>query len=270
MNTFTSWKTLKLNWSEYGAELLGTAFNLLVGFSIITFDFGKGLPMERLIPAESPRLLINGLIFAGSGALFAISPLGKLSGAHLNPSLSMAFWLQGKMHKVDLFGYIIGQFIGAIIGTFLAFFLWGNYFASTNYCITSPGIGYPLWYVFFTEVFMTFLLVLSIFIFLSHQRLLRWTPMMVWLLVATMVWLGVPISGTSLNTARSVGPALLAWSWQDQWLYFIAPPLGALVAVGVFRLIAMGELEVLTGKLFHVPNYCCIFKNVKVPHLKKH
>lgn len=143
MNTFTSWKSLNLNWSEYGAELLGTAFNLLVGFSIITFDFGKGLPMERLIPAESPRLLINGLIFAGSGALFAISPLGKLSGAHLNPCLSMAFWLQGKMHRLDLFGYIIAQFLGAIIGTFMAFFLWGNYFISTNYCITLPGIGYP-------------------------------------------------------------------------------------------------------------------------------
>lgn len=268
MNTTTSWKTL--NWSEYGAELLGTAFNILVGFSIITFNFGKGLPMERLIPAESPRLLINGLIFAGSGAIFAISPLGKLSGAHLNPCLSMAFWLQGKMHKKDLLGYIVGQFIGAILGTFLAVFLWGKYFVSVNYSITLPGKGYPLWYVFLTEVFMTFLLVLSIFIFLTHHRLLRWTPVMVWLLVATMVWLGAPISGTSMNTARSIGPALAAWSWQHQWLYCIAPPIGALVAVGVFRLISMGEREVLTGKLFHVPNYRCIFKNVKVPHLKKH
>jgi aquaporin Z len=68
MNTFTKWKTL--NWSEYGAELLGTAFNILVGFSIITFNFGKGLPMEHLIPDVSLRLLINGLIFAGSGTLF--------------------------------------------------------------------------------------------------------------------------------------------------------------------------------------------------------
>lgn len=268
MNTFANWKTL--NWSEYGAELLGTAFNLLVGFSIITFNFGKGLPMEHLIPAVSPRLLINGLIFAGSGALFSISPLGKLSGSHLNPCLSLAFWIQGKMHKQDLIGYIFGQFLGAILGTFLALALWGNYLISVNYCITSPGIGYPLWYVFLAEVLMTFMLVLSIFIFLSHHQLLRWTPLMVWLLVATMVWLGAPISGTSLNTARSIGPAFLAWSWQNQWLYCIASPLGALTAVGVFQLISMGEREVLTGKLFHVPNYRCIFKNVKVPHLQKH
>ena len=268
MNTFANWKTL--NWSEYGAELVGTAFNFLVGFSIITFNFGKGLPMEHLIPAVSPRLLINGLIFAGSGALFSISPLGKLSGSHLNPCLSLAFWMQGKMHKQDLIGYIFGQFLGAVIGTSLALALWGNYLISVNYCITLPGINYPLWYVFLAEVFMTFMLVLSIFIFLSHHQLLRWTPLMVWLLVATMVWLGAPISGTSLNTARSMGPAFVAWSWQNQWLYCIASPLGALTAVGVFQLIAMGEREVLTGKLFHVPNYRCIFKNVKVPHLQKH
>ncbi|MBH8562557.1 aquaporin family protein [Nostoc sp. CENA67] len=267
MNTFTNWKTL--NWSEYGAELLGTAFNLLIGFSIITFNFGKGLPMEHLIPAESPRLLINGLIFAGSGALFTISPLGKLSGAHLNPCVSLAFWLQGKMHKRDLIGYIIGQLLGAILGTFVVTNLWGKYALSVNNCMTLPSKSYALWYVFLAEVFMTCLLILSISIFLSHRRLLRWTPLMVWLLVATMVWLGAPISGTSLNTARSIGPAFISWFWQDQWLYCIAPPLGALIGVGVFRLISMGEREVLTGKLFHVHHYPCIFKNVKVPHLKK-
>jgi len=267
MNKFTWWR--QLHWPEYGAELLGTAFNLFVGFSIITFDFGKGLPMERLIPNQGIRLLINGLIFAGSGSLFAISPLGKLSGAHLNPCLSLAFWVQGKMHKHDLLGYIIAQFLGATIGTLLVTLVWGSYAASVNNGVTLPGVGYALWYVFLAEVFMTCLLVLSIFIFLSSRRLMRWTPVMVWLLVATMVWLGAPISGTSLNTARSIGPALITLLWQDQWIYCIAPPLGALLAVGVFQLLSMGELQLLTGKLFHVPNYPCIFKNVKVPHRQR-
>jgi len=55
---------------------------------------------------------------------------------------------------------------------------------------------------------------------------MRWTPLMTWLLVATMVWLEASISGTGLNPARSIGPALVTWFWQDQWLYWIAPPLG--------------------------------------------
>ena len=82
-----------------------------------------------------------------------------------------------------------------------------------------------------------------------------------------MVWQEAPISGTSLNPARSFGPALVSWFWQDQWLYWIAPPLGALLAVGAFRLFSIGKRDVLTGKLFHVPHYRSVFKNVSAPHM---
>ena len=266
MANLTGWR--QLHWPEYGAELLGTAFNIFVGLSAVVFDFGLGLPMEHLIPDNSIRLLITGLVFAGSGSLVAISPLGKLSGAHINPSVSLAFWAQGKMHQHDIGGYIIGQFLGAIIGAVLLVAVWGGYTASVDNGMTLPGTGYPMWYVFLAEVVMTFVLVLSIFIFVSSHRLMRWTPLMTWFLVATMVWLGAPISGTSLNPARSFGPALVTWFWQDQWLYCIAPPLGAMVAVGAFRLLAIGEREILTAKLFHVPHYRCIFKNIRVPHRK--
>lgn len=263
-NNLTQWR--HLNWLEYGAELLGTAFLIFVGLSAVVFNMGKGLPMEQIIPDKSIRLLITGLLFAGSGSLVAISPLGKLSGAHVNPAVSLAFWAYGKMHHRDIGGYIIGQFLGAIIGVQLLVLVWGSYADSVNNGMTLPGTGYSLWYVFLAEVTMTFVLVLCIFIFLSSHRLMRWTPLMTWLLIATMVWLESPISGTSVNPARSIGPALVMWFWKDQWLYCIAPPLGAMLAVGAFRLIAMGEREILTGKLFHVPHYRCIFKNVRVPH----
>lgn len=262
--TFRWWR--QLHWFEYGAELLGTAFLVFVGLSAVVFNFGLGLPMEQLIPNKSIRLLITGLMFAGSGSLVAISPLGKLSGAHVNPAVSLAFWLQGKMHHHDICGYIIGQFLGAIIGAGLLVSVWGKYAVSVNNGMTLPGANYALWYVFLAEVSMTCLLVLAIFIFVSSDRLMHWTPLMTWLLVATMVWLESPISGTSLNPARSFGPALVSWFWQAQWLYLFAPPLGAILAVGVFRLLTFGEHELLTAKLFHVPNYRCIFKNVKVPH----
>ena len=256
----------KLHWPEYGAEFLGTAFNLFVGLSAVVFNFGQGLLMEDLIPDKGTRLLITGLLFAGSGSLFAISPLGKLSGAHLNPSVSLAFWAQGKMHQHDVIGYIIAQFLGAIIAAMTVVVVWGNYAANVWNGMTLPGNNNPLWYVFLAEVSITFLLVLSIFIFLSSHRLMHWTPLMTWLLVATIVWLEAPISGASLSPARSIGPALVSWYWKDQWLYCIAPPMGAMLAVATFRLVAMGEREILTGKLFHVPNYRCIFKNVKVLH----
>jgi aquaporin Z len=251
-----------LHWAEYTAELVGTTFNIFVGLSAVVFDFGQGLPMEQLIPNHSIRLLITGLIYSGSGSLFAVSPLGKLSGAHINPSVTLAFWVHGKMHRQDAIGYVIAQFLGSTFGAILLVLVWGKYASSVYNGMTLPGAGYALWFVFLAEVLMTFLLVISIFLFVSNRCLMRWTPLMTWLLVAAMVWLGAPISGTSLNSARSVGPALVTGLWRDQWLYCTAPPIGALLAVAMFRRLSRGKRDVLSGKLFHVPHYRSIFKNV--------
>ena len=258
----------QLHWKEYTAELLGTAIMIFVGLSAVVFNMSENLPMVKLLPDRSLRLLLTGTIFAGSGSLVAISPLGKLSGGHINPSVSLAFWLQGKMHRHDFIAYVIAQFIGAIAGEALLITVWGRYAQSINNGITLPGQGYALWYVFLAEVLITFLLVLLIFIFVSSKTLMRWTPLMTWIVVAIMVWRESPISGTSLNPARSFAPALLSGVWQDQWLYAIAPPLGAAAGVIGFRLLTFGEGKILTGKLFHVPHYRCIFKNVTVRHTR--
>jgi aquaporin Z len=222
--------------------------------------------MEHFIPDRSIRLLITGSIFSGSGALFAISSLGKLSGAHINPSLTLAFWIQGKMHTQDAVGYIIAQFMGAILGVILLVLVWGKYAGTVYNGMTLPGAGYALWFVFLAEVFITFLLVLSIFLFVSSPRLMSWTPLMVWFLITAIVWQEAPISGASLNPARSIGPAFVTGLWRDQWLYCIAPPLGVLLAVAMFRCLSMGRRDVLTCKLCHVPHYRSIFKNVRRPN----
>ena len=253
----------QLHWNVYLAELMGTALMIFVGLSAVVFNMSEGLPMANLLPSHSLRLLLTGIIFAGSGSLVAISPLGKLSGGHLNPSISFAFWLQKKMHRHDFIAYVIAQFVGAVAGEALLVTVWGKYAQSVNNGMTLPAANYALWYVFLAEVLITFLLVLLIFIFVSDRTFMRWTPLMTWMAVALMVWLESPISGTSLNPARSFAPALLSDTWRSQWLYAIAPPLGAIMGVIGFRLVTFGEREILTGKLFHVPHYRCIFKNVK-------
>lgn len=257
----------RLHWPEYAAESLGTAALLFFGLSAVVLNFGLDSPVAALVPNTSLRLLLTGLLFAGSGSLVAVSPLGRLSGAHINPAVSLAFWAHGKLTTLDFVGYLTGQFAGAVLGAALLSRVWGPRAASVHVGMTLPGVGYPLWVVFLAEASLTALLVLGIFVFVSSHRLMRWAPLMVWLLVATMVWLEAPVSGTSLNPARSFGPALVSGRWTDQWLYFTAPPLGALLAVAAFRALAAGTRDVLTGKLFHVPHYRSIFHHVRAPHL---
>jgi aquaporin Z len=110
---------------------------------------------------------------------------------------------------------------------------------------------------------MTFVLTALILCMLSRYNTLRLTPLIVWILVTFEVLLGASISGTSLNPARSFGPAVVMYVWQAQWIYFIAPTLGALLAVAAYRGKIFGNLELKTAKLFHTPSYRCIFLNCK-------
>lgn len=258
----------RLHWPEYSAELLGTAFLVFIALSAVTFNLGPGSPLATMLPSSSARRLVTGLILAAGGPLVAVSPLGKLSGAHLNPALSLAFWLQGKMHPHDLAGYLTSQLLGAVLGAGVAVLLWRGWAARVRNGITTPGMGYSIWSVLLIEMGLTCLLVLAIFLFLSSHRLLHWTPLMTWLLIMFIYWLAAPISGSSLNPARSFGPALVSWFWRDQWIYYLASPIGALLAVGLFRLLSrVGIHDVLTAKLFHVPRYRCIFRHVKAPQI---
>jgi aquaporin Z len=114
---------------------------------------------------------------------------------------------------------------------------------------------------------MTFLLVFAIFSFLSVMRLIGWTPFMTGILAATLVWQGAAVTGTSLSPARSFGPALVSWNFRHQWIYWLASPLGSLLAVWTFWFVA-AERKVLTAKLFHAPEYPTIFKKVHLPSQK--
>lgn len=254
----------RLHWPEYGSELLGTAFLVFIALSAVTFNLGPGSPLAAVLPNSSVRRLMTGLILAGSGPIVAISPPGKLSGGHLNPAISLAFWLQGKIHPHDLACYLVSQFLGAVLGAGMAVLIWRGRAASVHNGVTAPGMGYSIWDVFLLEMGLTCLLVLAIFLFLSSHRLMHWTPLMTWLLMACIYWLAAPISGSSLNPARSFGPALVSWFWRDQWAYVAASPLGALLAVVLFRLLnCVGIHDVLTAKLFHAPRYRCLFKQIK-------
>ncbi len=242
-----------LHWLPWLCELGGTAILLLGGLSAVFLDVGPSSPVAAHVPSASLRLLLTGVLFAGTGSLVAISPLGRLSGAHLNPVVTLAFWTQRKVYHHDLLGYVIAQIVGAVAATAVLAVLLGPTASAMHLGATQPGRGLTDPEAAVVEALMTASLVLLIFVMTSHRRTARWTPLGAWLLIAALVWQGTPYTGTSLNRARSLGPALLAPELAHLWVYLVGPVLGGLLAVAVFALFK--DTEVLTAKLFHDERY---------------
>lgn len=247
---------------EWIAELLGTAVLLFGGLSAICVDFAPVSPVVRVLPSSGARLLVTGLLFAGSGSLVAVSPLGRLSGAHLNPAVTVAFWLRGHVHRHDLGGYLVAQSVGALLGVGTARLVWGRLLTAppVSWGRTAPGHGLGGWQVAGIEAAMTAALILVIFGFVSSASTARWTPLAVWLLVAGLVWQVAPYTGTSLNPARTLAPDLWSGRFPALWAYVGGPLAGAILAVAAWTLVR--GRETLTAKLFHDPRYPSTLRSV--------
>jgi len=238
------------HWREWSAEGAGTGILVLGGLSAVCLDFGAGSPMLGLIPFSSLRLLITGLLFAGTGSLVAISPLGRLSGAHLNPAVTLAFWVSGHVSRSDLLGYLGAQFLGALAGGVVLRLAWGAVSVSVGDGRTGPHPGVSAAAAVGIEALMTAVLILAIFACTSSGRTARWTPLVLWLVIALLVWRGAPYTGCSLNPARSLAPAVISSHFGSLWIYLVGPPLGALAAAWAFIQAPFG-LRPVTAKLYH-------------------
>jgi aquaporin Z len=234
-------------WRIFLAEFAGTGLLLLVGLSLVTFMFGAGSPMAGLVPSEGLRRLITGFLFGSTGACIALSPVGKKSGAHINPVVTMAFRLYGKIDARTAAVYILGQLAGAVAGC-LPLLLWGPMGRSVSFGATQPGQGYSVPIALSGEVVTTFAMVSLLIVFLGFRRIRRFTPAIFPPLYAIMVWAESPISGTSTNPARSFGPAIVSGQWQAWWIYWAGPILGALLATLACSFLAK---RITVAKLYH-------------------
>ena len=184
---YEEWKRHGKHWEEYASEMLGTAFLLFCMVGAIAFLFGSSAFLPRLIPSSALRLLLVGLLLGGAGGLVALTPPGRLSGAHLNPATSLGFWVLGKMHGRDGAGYIAGQFLGGLSGAFVGGLVFGRLAAEVHTGALHPGRGVGWAGTLGGELAATFALSLAVFTFLSHERLARWMPLMATGLVVLLV-----------------------------------------------------------------------------------
>lgn len=236
-----------LPWRPFVSELVGTALLLLGGLSLVIFMFGAGSPMARIIPNEGARRLITGFLFGTTGAAIALSKVGEVSGAHINPAVTLTFRLMGKMDFGTALGYIAAQLIGGIAGC-MPLLLWGAMGKSVSFGATSPGPGVSLSAALLGEAITTFVMVSLLAVFLGFRRIRPFTPALFPPLYALMVWAESPVSGTSTNPARSLGPAIISGQWDGWWIYWVGPLIGALLAALACSFLAK-RIEV--AKLYH-------------------
>jgi len=231
----------------YLSEAAGTALLVLGGLSVVIFMFGAGSPMERLLPSVDLRRTITGFLFGCIGGSIALSRVGKVSGAHINPAVTLGFWLMQKLDARTALGYVCAQLAGAALGS-LPLLVWGAMGRSVDFGATIPGDGYTTVDALLGEMVTTFALVAGLCIFIGFRELRRFTPFLMPPLYAVMVPLEAALSGTSTNPARTFGPALISGRWDEWWIYWVGPIAGMVAAIVVCSSLAR-RIEV--AKLYH-------------------
>jgi aquaporin Z len=215
-------------------ELVGTAILVFGGLSAVCFVLARGSPLHDAVPSHSLRLLLTGVLFSACNSLIAISPIGRLSGSHLNPAVTLAFHALGRMSRRDVIGYVAAQVVGALGGAAALRVAWGPVADSVDGGATVPGVALPT--AFALEAVMTAVLIGVILFCVSRVELTRWTPLAIWPVIALLVLVGAPYTGTSLNPARSLGPSLVfAEGVGVLWLYLLAPVAGGLAVALLLR-----------------------------------
>jgi len=237
----------RVRWRLFFAELIGTALLVLGGLSVVIVMFGEGSPLMKWIPNEPLRTILTALLFGTIGSAIAVSRIGKESGAHINPAVTLGFWLMRKLDLRAATGYIVAQLAGASLGA-LPLLAWGSMGHSVAFGATLPGKDYSAVVVLMGEAVTTFGLIATLCICLGFRQLRPYTPLVIPFLYAVMVPLEAHISGTSTNPARTFGPALISGRWDGWWIYWAGPIVGMLLAVAVCSSLAK-RIEV--AKLYH-------------------
>lgn len=247
------------HWPEYVAEAFGLGFFMVSACGFAVLLFAAGSPVVGAVPSPLARAALMGLAMGGTLIVNVYSPWGRRSGAHLNPAVTLTFYRLGRVAREDVAAYIAAQFAGGVAGTAVAVTLFSPAVAdpAVNYVATLPG-PHGTGVAFVAELLISFLLMLVVLVLSSRPRLAGRTGLVAGTLVALYITFEAPLSGMSMNPARTVGSAVFAQAWTGLWLYFAAPLLGMLAAGELARAAERGRLAGC-AKFHHDLRLRCIF-----------
>jgi aquaporin Z len=252
--------TLRRHYPEYFMEAASLGI-FMVSASVVTALLQHpASPLRQAISEPLLRRFLIGVAMGLTAIAIVYSPWGKQSGAHLNPALTFTFFRLGKIKPWDAFFYILAQFIGGVVGLMLAARVLRDAIAhpTINYIVTTPGSNGTT-VAFLGELVISFGMVLMVLFVSNSQNLGRYTGLFAGFLIATYITFEAPLSGMSMNPARTLASAIPAQVGTGIWIYFTAPLLGMLAAAEVYVRL-MGKNAVKCAKLHHDNNKRCIFR----------
>jgi len=223
---------------KYISEFIGTAI-------LVIFGCGSAVAANTLLgnagyftPLAFSTLLIA---FAfGLAVMACIHIFGSVSGCHINPAISLAVWMNNKMSTKDFIFYLVSQFLGGIVG---ALILWVIF--NSNASLGANGFGslsalnVSMFRAMIVEIILTFLFVLTVLVVTSKEETKKIAPFAIGFALVSAHILGIPFTGTSVNPARSLGPALITGgkALSQVWVFILAPLAGAVIASIVYRFV---------------------------------
>ena len=216
--------------SQYAAEAIGTFILVFTGTGAIVLNDISG---GQLTP------LGIGLVF-GLVVMALVYALGDVSGAHINPAVTLGFWAAGQFTAKQVAPFILSQCAGALLASLLLRALFGNH-ANMGATLPREGLVYQCLILEFILTFILMFVILNVATGAKEKGVVA--GMAIGGVIALEATFAGPISGASMNPARSLGPAVASMNFSALWIYLLGPALGALLAVPAWRWVRLAKPE---------------------------
>lgn len=250
-------QALKNNWKVYCMEAICLGLFMVSASLFATLLEYPNSVIHQFVPNSFVRLCLMGLAMGLTATAIIYSPMGKLSGAHMNPAITFTFFRLGKLKLTDAIYYTIFQCLGGVTAVVMMSFIMGDAFRAIplNYIVTVPGKQGET-FAFMIEVLIAFGMMTMVLTTSNHPALAKYTGIIAGLFVMGYLILSAPISGFSMNPARTIASAVPAMQYTSFWIYMIAPFLGMLSAAELFKRL---KGKAICAKFHHSGSYLCIF-----------
>lgn len=258
--TTSAMTNVERHWPEYAIEAALLALFMISACVCTVLIEHPASPVRLAISDAFTRRALVGAAMGLTAVALIYSPWGQRSGAHFNPAVTIAFHRLGKIETLDALAYVLAQCAGGIAGVALASVALGALLAhpAVGFVATVPGPGGAA-SAFLAELAISFVQMTAVLV-LANGRQARFTGVVAGVLVATWITFEAPLSGMSMNPARTLGSAVVAQRWDGFWIYVTAPLLGMLAATEAY-VRAYGAQRVFCAKLQHENTTLgCIFR----------